>query len=118
MALIATDAPPEPEQKDITYAEFISEWMLMVQNSNRASSMKEKESTLRLHLIPYFGKMYLQDITRRDIEFCKLQQRQRGFKEKSVNNQLGTLSKSLNDAMDLEYIERAPRITWLKEPAA
>ncbi len=99
------------------------------------SDFKNKERTVRLHLIPFFGETPLSEISRRMIDLFKVKlrtptgerassRRTRNAKQpritnrrkggpkspKTINNLLTTLRSILNLAYDYELVDRVPRI--------
>lgn len=85
--------------------------------NNKQSELRMKKSMLRASLVPFFGKMPIEQITTHHIEQFKVQSLQDGVKEKTVNNRLAVLSKCLTTAYEwLNLQGTPPRIKWLKCP--
>lgn len=81
--------------------------------NNKPSSVRSKEKILRVHLVPFFGELRLDQIGPRQIEkykACKLKRLHR----KTINNHLTVLHKLLDTAHEWDELEVVPRIRWLK----
>ncbi|HLK13222.1 MAG TPA: site-specific integrase [Fimbriimonadaceae bacterium] len=100
-----------------TYAVFTRYWFdTYAIANNKPSEQKNKETNLRLHLLPVFGHLKLGQITTELIERFKASQLARGLSAKTINTQLCTLRTSLSCASDWGILEKLPRIKWLKVP--
>ena len=100
---------------DITFEIFSKEWFeVYVKNNNKHSEVISKESILRVHLLPFFGKMELSKIQSQKIEEYKRQKIQSGLNNKTINNHLAVLNKSLDTAREWKFINDRPRIRLLK----
>jgi len=105
------------KKKDIipTFGEFAKDWFeKYVKSNNKYSEILNKESLLRAHLNPYFGKKQLDKISNLDIESYKAAKLQAGQSRKSVNNHLIALNKCLKTAQDWEIIDKIPKVKLLK----
>ena len=100
-----------------TFEDFSEEWFdTYVMVNNKLSEQQSKESILRLHLVPFLGKLELKDITAREVEAFKVAQQRKGFHPKTVNNQLAVLSKLLRCAVEWGELTSCPIIKRLKTP--
>lgn len=81
--------------------------------NNKPSSIRSKEKILRVHLIPFFGTMKLDEIGSRQIETYKAA-KIRGLHRKTINNHLTVLRRMLSLAQEWGVIESVPRVRWLK----
>jgi integrase len=107
---IIEDAPKIP-----TFLEFSRKWFdVYVKNNNKPSEITNKESALRVHLLPYFGKKELDKISNLDIENFKAKEISGGLANKSINNLLIVLNKCLATSEEWGAINRKPRIKLLK----
>ncbi len=98
-----------------TFLDFSKKWFdVYVKNNNKYSEVLNKESLLRAHLVPFFGKKLLDKISNLDVESYKAKKIQAGQANKSINNQLIVLSKCLRVAQEWEVINKIPRIKLLK----
>ena len=106
--------PPERE----TFAQFAGVWFTSyVQTNNKPSEQRRKRDVLRASLVPYFGKMYLDAIGKKDIELYKASEQRKGRGNKTINNKLTVLRKCLATAHDWGAIRNAPpSIKQLKCP--
>ncbi|MDO8668227.1 MAG: site-specific integrase [bacterium] len=103
------------DKGDITFEKFSQEWFeVYVKNNNKHSEVISKESILRVHLLPFFGKMRLSKIQSLKIEEYKRQKIQSGLSNKTTNNHLAVLNKSLGTAKEWQFIKDYPRIKLLK----
>src|SRR6185436_4793545 len=76
-----------------TFGEFAPNWYAnYVVSNNKLSEQRAKRYTLVRDLIPYFGKLPLEQITTRHIEHFKAEQLNKGLSRKTVNNQLAVFS--------------------------
>ncbi|MBI2551325.1 site-specific integrase [Candidatus Uhrbacteria bacterium] len=103
------------EPKELTFKEFAWEWYkTFVITNSKASGSRTRESALRLHLVPWFGKKLLSEITPEDIERYKRQKQSDGFANKSLNDHLSTLRTCLSHAVKWKKIDRIPDVKRLK----
>jgi len=97
------------------FEEFAWEWFRdYVEVENKPSVQRTRRSILKAHLIPFFGKVKLDEIGKRDVARFKGQRQRQGLSPKTINNHLGVLSSLLNTAIEWEVIEDAPKVKWLK----
>lgn len=81
-----------PEQVVPIFREFTDEWMeTYVKANNRPGEQANKESYLRLHLVPFFGTMKLDAISNRDIERYKACKISQSYSPQTINLHLGCL---------------------------
>lgn len=99
----AVERPPAP-----TLAQFAPRFIDGYAKANRLkpSSIFNKQSHLRNHLIPMFGKKRLYDIGNEDI--AHLKRRFQNAKPSTVNNVLTTISRILKIAVEWGVIEKMP----------
>ena len=116
--LSGTHNGKEEESKQVvTLAEFTEEFMeTYSRNNNKPSEVRNKESALRVHIVPYFGAQRLDQIGERDIERFKAQLLETGLSPKSINNYLACLRRLFAVAKEWAVIERVPEVKWLKVP--
>lgn len=103
----------QAEDKKIPkFNEYSKDWLkTYVRNNNKISEQEKKESVIRIHLNPVFGKLPINKITTHKIELFKAKKFNEGYKPKSINNFLATLGKCLRCAYeDFELNERLPKI--------
>lgn len=109
----------EPARKEVAprFDKFADEFMrTYARANNKPSEICGKRSILRVHLKPAFGHMRLDMIGVRHIEAMKARLLDQGLQRKTVNNILAVLSKLLVHAVELEVLEKKPRIRLLKIP--
>lgn len=98
-----------------TFAQFAQQWFeTYVRANNKPSEQYAKKSVLRTHLVPYFGRTPLSEISNGHIEQFKAKKRLDGLSPKRINNILTILNTCLKAAMDWSVIESVPRIKLLK----
>ncbi|MBN2561754.1 MAG: site-specific integrase [Phycisphaerae bacterium] len=108
-------APPKPPAP--TFAEFSEEWFrTYVVTNNKPSSQVSRRRILRKHLLPFFGTTRIDAIDNGMIERFKTSKLGEGLAAKTVNVQLGVVSKCLRDAEDWGVLSAPPRIRWLRQP--
>jgi integrase len=113
-------APPVVEQEVTTlemFAETYMDKMRTIGNrkgKNKPSTVNAKESHLREHLLPRFGKLPLEQIDELAIEDLKLALGKRGRSPKTTNNVLSTLRNILVNARKRKLIAAVPEIEWIK----
>ncbi len=102
-------------EKERTFEEFSKEWFkLYVLVNCKYSDQLTKESLIRVHLVPFFGKMKLKEITSKSVEQFKRQQSTTDLDPKTINNHLGVLSKILRTAVEWGDLDTIPFIKRLK----
>jgi integrase len=108
-------AEEKPKDKIPSFQEFSEKWYgTYVLTNNKPSEQAQKKCMLNKHLIPYFGKMALNQITPLHVEEFKSQKQSSGLCNKSINNLIGILGKCLRTAQEWEIIDKVPRIKPLK----
>jgi integrase len=111
---------PEPGKSVPTFGEFSRTFMTTyAATNNKPSERAAKESILRVHLLPVFADRSLDAITTHSVEELKARllksaENKTGLSAKRINNLLHVLSKILKYAMDLEIVDRLPRMKTLK----
>ena len=108
--------PKEPEEQ--TFREFAEAWFTdYVITNNKPSEQRQKRLALQTSLVPFFGKMRLSAIGKRDIELYKAHEQQKGWSNKTINNKLTMLRKCLATASEWEAMRNTPpTIKQLKCP--
>ena len=105
----------EKEKKILTFEVFSWKWVeLYVKNNNKLSGLIGKTSVLKTHLVPFFGKRKLNEITNFMIEEYKACILRKSLCNKTVNNHLTILSTCLAHAVEWGELEVTPRIKRLK----
>ena len=104
----------EENAKDevMTLQQFQASFVTYSQNNNKPSSLNSKKYILRLHLVPFFGSMRLDDIGPEEIERYKalMQGEDEEQAPKSINNHLAVLRKLLNLAVEYKKLNHAPKV--------
>jgi integrase len=98
-----------------TFAEFAERWMHgYVEVRNRPTSQAEKRSALRLHILPVFGRLRLDEISTARIDAFSGDKKADGLKPKTINNLLTILRCSLATAHEWGLLAAVPRVRWLR----
>ena len=106
--------PRYEERRFDEYAvEFLKTYAV---TNNKLSKVESKESILRLHLIPFFGRLLISEIGRREIERYKAAKFAEELSPKSINNHLTVLRRLLAEAVERDELEHVPPIQWMKVP--
>jgi integrase len=118
---VVVSRAPEPAKKEVmTLKEFVDahymEKMRTTGNKkgkNKPATLNAKESHLRVHLLPRFGKRPLDEIDDLMIEDLKIDLGKLGRSPKTINNVLTTLCNILKNARGRKLIAAVPLIEWL-----
>lgn len=132
------DPPPPPKVDRVyTFSGFAEKWFRdYVEPNNSLAEQESKRSSLRVHLIPYFGDTDLRDIKEEKVDAFRafmLKKRveknpgERRAKKKVLENEarrtlsrttvkyhLGVLRKMLVKAAKWQYIDRVPEFEKIK----
>jgi len=104
----------EREQK---FKEFAWKWFkIYVKNNNKLSEINNKKSTLRNHLVPFFGETQIDKISTLQVEQYKSRKIGEGLANKSINYHLSVLSSCLRTAQDWLELNKLPKMKKLKVP--
>lgn len=112
---------PKTRQEVPTLQEFEARFLDGYARANRQkpSGIAGKESILKAHLVPMFGKKKLDAITSEDVQRLKHQRQDRS--PKTVNNILTVLNTMLKQAVAWDVIDRMPctiRLLPIPKPQA
>jgi hypothetical protein len=99
------------------FADFATEFVdTYATPNNKPSEVESKRMILRVHLIPLFGNLRLDQIGLAEIDAYKAKKLAAKVAHKTVNNHLTVLRKMLAVAIAWERLTAAPPIKWLKPP--
>ena len=100
-----------------TFGKFVPRWFEQyVVPNNKASEQRAKRYILNTHLVPFFGRVSLPQITAQHVEQYKAHMTGK-ITNKTINNHLSVLKKCLGAAYEwLSLAGTPPKITWLKCP--
>ena len=105
------------KKKPVDFKEFAADWFqTYVKNNNKHSEIVTKETILRVHLIPYFGRFKMENIGSLDIERYKSKKIEAGLNAKTINNHLAILQKSIRTAVEWGLVQNVPTVKMLKVP--
>ena len=116
---LTADAPEPGSQPAAvpTLAEFADEWMrTAVQVHNKPSEQARKETLLRIHLVPFFGKRRLDELTRRDVEAFTARQVRKGLSVNTINRHLECFGRLMKCAVEWGLIAEVPGVRKLPRP--
>ncbi|MBI2602334.1 MAG: site-specific integrase [Deltaproteobacteria bacterium] len=85
-------------------------WLVTYANAYKApASIRRDEGMIRHQILPYFGRLKIEEIKTRDIELWLLELRDRlGLCEKICNDALGLFRKVFNDGIRWGYVKDNP----------
>lgn len=99
------------------FKDFAWQWFnIYVKTNNKISEIKGKKSTLKTHLVPFFGSTRIDLVSGLQIERYKAKKIKKGLSNKTINNHLTVLNKCLRTAQEWLELDRIPRIKKLKVP--
>lgn len=99
----------------VSFSQFAWEWHeAYVKANNKESEQYNKAIYLRVHLVPFFGKMNLGDIAPEHIERYKAKKRGERLGDSTINLHLTTLAKCLKCAQEWNRILLAPHVAKIK----
>jgi integrase len=105
----------EKKKPDDDFKTFAWEWFeIYAKNNNKHSEILSKETTLRVHLVPFFGKIKIGKIDSLKVEEYKRLKAKSNLCNKTINNHLAILRKSLSTAEEWELLDRIPKVRLLK----
>lgn len=111
------EGDPEHERQDCPrFAAFADEFIDNYATvNNKPSSVQSKKSMLEHHLVPFFGKMRLDQIGPRQLERYKAG-KAKTHAAKTINNHLTVVRKMLVVATEWGYLEAVPSVKWMRAP--
>jgi integrase len=92
--------------------EFINSYAMA---NNKPSEVEAKRSTFRSWLVPELGRRRLDEIGVRDIEALKAKMVAAELTPSRINNVLTCLNRMLKYATEIELLEYAPRVRFVKK---
>ncbi|NNB84591.1 tyrosine-type recombinase/integrase [Corallococcus exiguus] len=104
----------QEEKRVLTVAEFEPRFITYSENQNKASTLAAKQQLLKSHLLPIFGSMRLDRVSREAIEDFKARKRKEGLTAKTINNALTVIRTLFAVAVEQEELTHAPRVKLLK----
>ncbi len=107
--------PPAPEPvlappaHDPTFHEFSSQWLDAHRRELRANTVSDYEWQLTHHLLPFFARHRLADITVQEVDrYRQVKVREGRLSATSINKTLTRLAQILEVAVEYELIDRNP----------
>jgi len=101
-----------PTFKEWFNGRFWREWVIGRKNSEGEKAAKK--SVYGFHLDKRFGKMRLDEIGISEVAQFRAELVEKKLSGKTINNILGVLSKPLHYAVDVQVIDRAPKVGIIK----
>jgi integrase len=117
--LVTAEDPQVADPCDLpTSAEFSTRFLeTYVATNNKPSEIESKQMILRVHLLPEFGNVRLDQIGAREIEANKAKKLRAKLARKTINNHLTVLRKMLATAAEWRLLAAVPHFKWMKPPA-
>jgi integrase len=108
---------PARNETPPTFETFAWRWYdTYVRANNRLSEQINKRCTLRVHLVPWFGRCRVNEITGLAVEEFKTAKLKAGLSPKTINNYLSILGRCLRHAEEWLNIDAVPKIKQLRVP--
>ena len=106
------------EDEKVTLKEFSKEYLIDKKNSTQLNTYVGIELRVNLHLVSYFGKEFLFNITPHKVFSYQTKRLSEGVCNATVNREITCLSNLLNTAVTWKRIKSNPimKIKRLKEP--
>ncbi len=105
----SADPPVVEEPRDPTFHEFASEWMAARRAEVRATTAANYEWQLVHHLLPYFARDRLSQITVQEVDRYRHRKvAEERLSPKSINETIARLAQILEVAVEYEIIDRNP----------
>lgn len=103
---------------DQRLVDFVWKWFdEYVVPNNKPSEQRTKKYILSASIVPFFGRMKMQEIAVRDVERYKAALIRDGISRKTINNRLTVLRKCVCTGYEWLGLKGAPpKIEWLKCP--
>ena len=108
--------PQEPPKEVPKFEEFAKTFLEICAPLNKPSALEAKESILRVHLTPAFGRKPLDRIGFAEIQDYVAIKTKKGLSKKTINNHLTVLRRLLVVAKKRGELKAVPEIEWLKAP--
>jgi integrase len=111
---LGTWAPPEPEpapvlDEDPGFHTFATDWHAAHEGEWRPKTRSDYEWKLSHHLLPFFKRHRLSQITVAEVDrYRTVKVKQGNLSAGQINKTLALLAQILEDALEYEYIERNP----------
>lgn len=103
----------------LTLAQFAPRFLrLYAKVKNKPSEYDSKESKFRIHLVPEFGHLRLDQITSERLAEFASDRLEDDASPKTINNILTTMNMALKMAVEWGDLAKAPKIPWLEVPEA
>ncbi|HVV49329.1 MAG TPA: site-specific integrase [Polyangia bacterium] len=106
----------EPKREPPKFEAFAKTFLEISETRNKPSSIEAKESILRVHLTPIFGRKPIDQIGFTEIQDYITSKTKAGLSKKTINNHLTVLRRLLVVAKKRALIEVVPEIEWLRVP--
>jgi integrase len=104
----------QPKEAAPTFEAFAKTFLEVSGTQNKPSALEAKESILRVHLTPAFGRTPLDRIGFANIQDYVASKTRKGLSKKTINNHLTVLRRLLVVAKKRGLIASVPEIEWLK----
>src|SRR5215469_12515296 len=105
---------PKPQAQ--TLSEFAAGYLKRAAVNTKRSSSTSTRHMLNGHVLPLLGHLKLDAIGYKQIEELKDSLLQKKLAPKTVNNVVSGLTGLLREAVDMELLDRVPKVKWLPRP--
>lgn len=102
--------------KSPTVEDFSKTFLKHTKVNRKASVLRTYGDSLRLHILPRFGQLRLDELGFDEVEELKAELLEAEYEKKSIQNQIGVLSSMLRLAVKTKKISGMPQIDWFKLP--
>ena len=96
------------ESAKLTYAKFLQEWLISVENTLRSSTFVQYESHVRMYIVPTLGKFKMKDLKPEHIQRRYNEMVKEGYGLRTVQVTHAVIHRSLVYAVKLGLIPRNP----------
>lgn len=102
-------APAAPVMTDPGFHEFASEWFAAKEVEIRPNTARSYRNDLTLHLLPFFAKHHLSEITIAEVDrYRNAKVREGALKARTINMHLALLAQILEVAVEYGHLDRNP----------
>jgi integrase len=92
----------------VVFAEFAKEWVENVAALKKAATHADYERTVRRHLVPFFGELYIRDIDTQRVQQYVTARIKEGLEARNINKTVTTLHLMFQSAIVWGYSEDNP----------
>lgn len=97
-----------PIIKKVTYQSLLYQFIDYKKDYLRTSTYTEMNSALKKHVIPYWGKLFVDEITKKHVENWQIAMRKKGYAHGTIKKIRGFINSSFVYALDNNLIQINP----------